>query len=56
MLVDELDFVVGVDPHRDAHAFAVVQVRSGVVVFEASVSADTGGYAETLRAAREHGE
>jgi transposase len=54
MLADELDFVVGVDPHRDAHAFAVVEVRSGVVVVEASVSADTAGYAETLRAAREH--
>ena len=38
MLADELDFVVGVDPHRDSHAVAVVEVRSGVVVFEASVA------------------
>ena len=34
MLADQLDFVVGVDPHRDRHAFAVVHVRRGAVVFE----------------------
>jgi transposase len=54
MLADELDFVVGVDPHRDSHAFAIVDVRTGVVVFESSVGADPAGYAETLRCAEEH--
>jgi transposase len=54
MHADELDFVVGVDPHRDAHALAVVDVRSGVVVVESSVVADSGGYAEALRVAGEH--
>jgi transposase len=54
MLADELDFVVGVDPHRDSHAIAVVDVRSGVVVFESSVSADSRGYAEALRVAEQH--
>ena len=54
MLADELDFVVGVDPHRDSHAIAVVEVRSGVVVVESSVTADSGGYAEALRVAEEH--
>jgi hypothetical protein len=54
MLADELDFVVGVDPHRDAHAIAVVEVRTGVVVVESSVAADRGGYAEALRVADEH--
>ena len=54
MLADELDFVVGVDPHRDSHALAVVEVRSGVVVFEASVAADGGGYVEALRVAEQH--
>src|SRR5436190_8602340 len=34
-------------PHRDAHALAVVEVRT-VVVFEAAVAADSGGYAEAL--------
>jgi transposase len=54
MLADELDFVVGVDPHRDSHAIGVVEVRSGVVVFESSVTADSGGYAEALRVADQH--
>jgi transposase len=53
MLADELDFVIGVDPHRDVHALAVVEVRSGVVVVEGSVSADSGGYAEALRIAEQ---
>ena len=33
MLADQLDFVVGVDSHRDVHAVAVVAVSTGVVVF-----------------------
>src|SRR6266545_1328451 len=54
MLADELDFVVGVDPHRDSHAIGVVEVRSGVVAFESSVTADSSGYAEALRVAEQH--
>ena len=54
MLADQLDYVVGVDPHRDEHALGVVEVRTGVVVFEASVAADSGGYAEALRVAEQH--
>ena len=54
MLADQLDFIVGVDPHRDSHAVGVIEIRSGVVAFEASVSADSGGYAEALRLAQQH--
>ena len=54
MLADQLDYVVGVDPHRDSHALGVVEVRSGVVVFEASVAAGSGGYADALRVAEQH--
>jgi transposase len=54
MLADELDFVVGVDPHRDSHAIGVVEVRSGRVVFESSVAADSAGYAEAVRVAEQH--
>ena len=54
MLADELDYVVGVDPHRDRHALAVVEVRSGAVVFEASTVADAEGYACVLRLADQH--
>ena len=38
MLADQLDYVVGVDPHRDAHALAIVETRTGVVVFEAVIA------------------
>jgi transposase len=54
MLADELDYVVGVDPHRDTHALAIVDVRTGGVVFEASVAASSGGYARALELAKLH--
>lgn len=54
MLADELDYVIGVDPHRDTHALAVVDVRSGGVVFEATAVADGEGYARVLRLADQH--
>src|SRR5206468_2666584 len=49
-----LDYVVGVDPHRDTHALAIVHVVSGAVVLEATVLADSDGYAEALRLVEEH--
>ena len=55
MLADQLDYVVGVDPHRDSHAIGVVEVRTGVVVFEAAVRADAAGYEDALRLAEQHG-
>jgi len=54
MLADQLDYVVGVDPHRDSHALAVVQVVSGAVVFEATVAANSGGYADALTLVERH--
>ena len=54
MLADQLDYIVGVDPHRDSHALAVVQVVSGAVVFEATVGANSDGYAEALKLVDEH--
>jgi len=54
MLADQLDYVVGVDPHRDWHALAVVRVVSGAVVFEGSVAADSLGYAQALKRADQH--
>ena len=53
MLADQLDYVVGVDPHRDEHALAIVEVRSGVVVYETSVAADSSGYADALAVAEQ---
>jgi hypothetical protein len=54
MLADQLDYVIGVDPHRDTHALAIVDVRTGGVVHETSVAASSGGYARALELAREH--
>jgi transposase len=54
MLADQLDYVVGVDPHRDAHSIGVVDTRTGAVVFEAAVRADTAGYEEALRVAEQY--
>src|SRR5205809_4378073 len=54
MLADQLDYVIGVDPHRDSHALAVVEVVSGAVVFEASVVANSDGYANALALADEY--
>ena len=49
MLADQLDFIVGVDTHRDAQAVAVVEVLSGAVVFETTVLANGAGYAQVLK-------
>lgn len=54
MLADELDYVIGVDPHRDTHALAVLDARSGGVVFEATAVADGEGYESVLRLAEQH--
>ena len=50
----QLDYVVGVDPHRDAHALAIVHVVSGAVVFEETVVASSDGYAQALKLVDEH--
>src|SRR3954453_13149109 len=54
MLAAQLDFVIGVDPHRDSHALAVVQVISGARVFEATLTANGEGYAHALELVDEH--
>jgi hypothetical protein len=54
MLADQLDYIVGVDPHRDSHALAVLEVVSGVVVFESTVTANNDGYARALELAERH--
>jgi transposase len=51
MLADEVDYVVGVDPHRDAHALAIVHAGTGGAVRSAQVTANARGYARALRLA-----
>ncbi len=54
MLADQLDYIIGVDPHRDSHALAVVHVQSGAVVFESTVVANSEGYADALKLVDRH--
>ncbi len=54
MLADQLDYVVGVDPHRDSQALAVGEVVTGAVVFETTVAASGVGYADALRLVDAH--
>jgi transposase len=49
MLADELDYVIGVDTHRDQHALAVVDARTGAVVAQATAAADARGYTRAVR-------
>lgn len=54
MLADELDYVVGVDTHRDEHVLAVVAAPAGAVVARQAVQASASGYAAALRFANTH--
>ena len=49
MLADRVDYVVGVDTHRDEHVLAVVVASTGAVVAQRSVPATARGYARALR-------
>jgi transposase len=54
MLADQVDYVVGVDMHRDEHRLALVVAATGVVVGQRSVRASGHGYAEAQRFAEQH--
>jgi transposase len=53
MVADELDFVIGVDTHRDEHVLAVVTAPAGAVVARRAIGADRCGYREALRFAEQ---
>ena len=48
MLEDELDYLLGVDTHRDEHVLAVVTAPAGAVVAGSRVAASRRGYQEAL--------
>jgi transposase len=54
MLADALDYVIGVDTHRDEHALALVACPSGARLGEAVIATDERGYAAALAFACEH--
>jgi transposase len=49
MLADEVDYVLGVDTHRDEHVVAVVAAPVGAVLARKVLHADARGYREALR-------
>ena len=53
MLADELDYVLGVDTHRDEHVLAVVTAPAGAVVARRTIGTDGRGYREALRFAEQ---
>jgi transposase len=54
MLADEVDYVIGVDTHRDQHTLAVVAALTGAVLAQTVVSARAHGYADALCFAAKH--
>ena len=54
MLADELDYVIGVDTHRDEHVLAVVSAPAGAVVAGAAAPTNARGYRELLRVAHRY--
>ena len=54
MLTDEVDFVVGVDTHRDQHALAVVDAATQRTCRQLTVVASRQGYRRALRLAERH--
>jgi transposase len=54
MLADEVDYVIGVDTHRDQHTLAVVVAPTGAVLAQTVVRASGAGYAKALQFASRH--
>jgi hypothetical protein len=54
MLAEQVDYLIGVETHRDQHALAAVDARTGAVVAQATTAANAQGYACTLRLAERH--
>ena len=56
MLAERVDYVVGVDTHRDQHTLAIVVASTGALVAQQEVGTTMRGYVEALRFAKRHAE
>jgi transposase len=54
MLADDLDYVVGVDTHRDQHAVAIIDAHTGAVIAQTTLTANARGYADAVGFAKTH--
>ena len=48
MLAEQVDYVVGVDTHRDQHALAIVDAHTGAVIAQTTTAASARGYADAV--------
>jgi transposase len=53
MVAEVVDYVVGVDTHRDVHTLALVEAASGAVLAQRAVASNGRGYAQALRFAQQ---
>jgi transposase len=56
MVAELVDYVVGVDTHRDEHTLALIEVASGALLAETRVPSNGRGYAQALRLARQRAD
>jgi len=56
MVAEVVDYVVGVDTHRDEHTLALVEAATGAVLAQRTVASNGRGYAQALRFARQQAE
>lgn len=56
MVAELVDYVVGVDTHRDEHTLALIEVGSGALLAETRVASNGRGYAQALRLVRQQAE
>jgi transposase len=54
MVAEVVDYVVGVDTHRDEHTLALVEAATGAVLARQTVASNGRGYAQALRFAQRH--
>jgi transposase len=54
MLAEQVDYVIGVDTHRDQHTLAVVTAPTGALVAQQSVQTDMRGFRDALQFAERH--
>jgi transposase len=56
MVAELVDYVVGVDTHRDEHTLALVEAATGAMLAQRTVASNGRGYAQALRFAREQAD
>jgi transposase len=56
MVTEVVDYVVGVDTHRDEHTLALIEAASGAVLAQRAVASTGRGYAQALRFAQQQAD